>query len=202
MESNSSNSLRSRILEATRRIVIGDGYAALSMRSLAREIGCSATAIYLHFDGKDALIHSLIDEGMRRLNEVLTRAAQLEVEPVRRVESMLRAYVAFGLENPEYYEIMFMLHPRPLGRYPAENYRRARRNLDIIADVVFAASGQPPSADVGRRTATSVWSSVHGVVSLILAGRVDAAVSTESLVDEVVQRALSGLGLAAPSSAD
>ncbi len=167
------------------------------MRAVAREIGCSATAIYIHFDSKDELIHSLIDEGMRQLNEILTRAAELELEPARQCERMLRAYVAFGLDNPEYYQIMFMLSPRPLERYPAQSYRRARQNLDIIADVVVAASGQSMSTDVARRAATTIWSTVHGVVSLILAGRIDVSIPTERIVDHVIASAMSGLGLVA-----
>ncbi len=193
METNVS--LRDRVLETARRIVIQEGYAALSMRAVAREIGCSATAIYLHFDSKDALMHSIVDEGMRLLNEILTRAAELEVDPLRRLERMLRSYVAFGLDNPEYYEIMFMLHPRLLERYPAESYRRARRNLDIIADAVVAASDKPLDNDTARRAATAAWSTVHGVISLMLAGRIDAALPTEPVIDQVIRSALMGLGL-------
>jgi hypothetical protein len=140
-------------------------------------------------------MHSIVDEGMRQLNEILTRAAELEVDPLRRLERMLRSYVAFGLDNPEYYEIMFMLNPRLLERYPAESYRRARRNLDIIADAVIGASGNQMDRDTARQAATAAWSTVHGVVSLMLAGRIDAALPNEPVIGQVIHSAMVGLGL-------
>jgi hypothetical protein len=43
--------LRAQILDAAREIFIADGYDDLSMRKVASKIGCSPTAIYLHFNG-------------------------------------------------------------------------------------------------------------------------------------------------------
>ena len=117
--SNGSD-LRRAILARTRRMLVEVGYNHLSMRKIARSVGCSATSIYLHFENKDALLHALIDEGMEQLNASLQEVAAAHADPAGRLEALSRSYVDFGLDNPEYYEVMFMLHPERMARYPAE----------------------------------------------------------------------------------
>src|SRR5512133_530575 len=109
--------LRRQILDASRRILIEQGYGSLSLRRIAAQIGCSATAIYLYFENRDALVHSLIDEGFDMLYQRLLRAAAEDgldptADPLGRLRRIGWEYIGFGLDNPEYYEIMFMLNPR------------------------------------------------------------------------------------------
>ena len=107
-----------------------------AVRKIAKEIGYSATTIYLHFKNKDQLVHSLIEEGVSRLHNRLLSRFNQNGEGVRnRLRNLCREYVVFGLNNPEYYEIMYMLHPEHLARYPADKYRRARKNLELLARV-------------------------------------------------------------------
>src|SRR5690554_2597090 len=103
--------LRRAILDHTRHLLVEEGYNNLSMRKIARAVGCSATSIYLHFENKDALFHALIGEGFARLNEALQDVADAHADAVERLETLSRRYIEFGLDHPEYYEIMFMLHP-------------------------------------------------------------------------------------------
>lgn len=185
--------LRRAILDVARRVLIEQGYPALAMRPIAREVGCTATSIYLHFDSKDALIHALIDEGMELLGRELRAALAAGATPRDRLQRLARAYLSFGLENPEYYEIMFMLHPSRMERYPAENYRRARRNLDFFHQELAAALG-PAAADRDLRAeATLLWTSLHGTVSLLIAGRIDAAIDRDKLVELAVAQVLRSL---------
>lgn len=179
--------LRRRILDAARSQLIQHGYAHLSMRSIATRVGVSATSIYLYFDGKDTLVHGLIDEGMESLHESLLRAEAPAAAPAARLENLCRAYLEFGRSNPEYYEIMFLLHPARMARYPAEKYRRARRNLEIFAAALEPLC--PPGADL-RLTSHALWCLLHGAVSLRIAGRMDSHVEPERLAAETVSRAL------------
>lgn len=193
--------LRRAILDQTRGLLVAEGYDHLSMRKIARAVGCSATSIYLHFEGKDALIHALIDEGMARLHESLCAPHTEPDDPAAGLDAMARAYVRFGLENPEYYQVMFQLHPERMARYPAENYRRARRNLELFAAViaagvqrgVFAAESPDVSAHV-------LWTALHGLVSLLLAERVDVRVADEAFVDAAIRHALDGFRVGVPSA--
>jgi len=152
-------------------------------------VGVSPTSIYLYYADKNALIHALIEEGMLRLGSMLT-AAQASAElPVKRIEQMCRRYVEFGLKNPEYYEIMFLLRPQSMERYPREKFRAARMNLDLLVTDLAAAEGVPVSEDHSLR-ASVMWSTLHGSVSLLLASRFDASLPVDELVEATVQNAV------------
>ncbi|WP_022835174.1 TetR/AcrR family transcriptional regulator [Salisaeta longa] len=184
--------LRRQILDTTRHLLVRDGFSNLSMRKIARSIGYSATSIYLHFESKDALLHTLIDEGMQHLYDRLEAAAAAHPhQPLNRLEALCRTFIDFGLSNPEYYEIMFQLHPEHMERYPAEKYRRARRNLDIIAETLGggAACGDL-SVDNPRVSASTVWASLHGTVSLLLAQRVDVRIDRTDFIESAIQQTL------------
>jgi len=187
--------LRRVILDSTRHLLVRDGYQSLSMRKIARAIGYSATSIYLHFENKDALIHALIEEGMDHLLAMLKSVEAEHVgDPVAHLGAMCRRFVDFGLENPEYYEIMFMLHPEFMERYPAEKYRRARRNLDVIAATLADGVAQGVFAvDNVRVAASTIWSALHGAVSLLLARRVDVRIERAAFIEAAIAQTLGGV---------
>lgn len=186
-----AGSMRRRILDSASRLLVDVGYADLSMRKLASVIGYSATTIYLHFDSKDALFHALVEEGMERLRDYLRDALDPEAEPFEQLEALCEAYIRFGLENSEYYEIMFVVHPASVNRFPADKYRRARTNLDLFASALASLDGKGSAVtDEARVEATAVWATLHGTVSLLNADRVDLAVDRRKLVDATVRRAI------------
>jgi AcrR family transcriptional regulator len=189
-----NGNLRRHILDTARHLLVKEGYQNLSMRKIADAIGYSATSIYLHFDSKDALLHSLIHEGMMQLQEDLgATAAQFPDDPLRRLRALCRCFIDFGLDNPEYYEIMFQLRPERMERYPPEKYREARGNLDLFSRALQegAESGlfdiQDPDV-----LASTIWASLHGTVSLLLADRVDARIEPETFIDTAIRRTLRG----------
>ncbi len=192
---NGANGLRRRILDASRHLLVSDGYQGLSMRRIGRAVGYSATSIYLHFEGKDALFHALIDEGFSELHERLEKvAAGYEEAPVDRLRALCRGFIDFGLENPEYYEIMFMLHPERMERYPAEKYRRARRNLDFL--MMALAEGRTNGAfdvDDPRVSASTIWASLHGIVSLLIARRVDVRIDHDAFIETALRQTVAGV---------
>ena len=128
--------LRTATLEATRTLLVRDGYANLSMRRIAGAVGCSVSSIYEHFASKDQLVHALIDEGFQRWYDVVVEAAAVPGTPLERLELHCRRYVEFGLANPEFYEIMYMHHLQSLERYPRELFRRASRSMDVLSALV------------------------------------------------------------------
>ena len=132
-EQKENQNLKRLILDTTRRLLISKGYASLSMRRIAKEMNYSATSIYLHFKNKDALFHALIEEGMIVLLERQRKIArQFSGDVLARLRALCEGYISFGIECPEYYEIMFMLHPELTSRFPRHSFRRARRNLDLM----------------------------------------------------------------------
>ena len=185
--------LRRAILDQARLLLLAEGYHNLSMRRIARAAGCSATSIYLHFDDKDALVHALIDEGMAELHARLEAAESGIASTEGRLDAMGRAYVRFGLENAELYEVMFLLHPQQMARYPAEKYRRARRTLGLFAGPLAAPGTSAMTVDSPEVASSVLWAALHGAVSLLLARRLDVRLDREQFVEATLHHALAGL---------
>src|SRR5438132_14291029 len=60
---------KTRILDAAFRRLAQEGYAALSMREIARDAGVNHALINYHFRTKDQLVIAVLDEANRRLLE-------------------------------------------------------------------------------------------------------------------------------------
>jgi AcrR family transcriptional regulator len=182
------------VLDAARQLLVREGYRDLSMRDVAGAVGCSVSSIYLYFAGKDELVHTLMDEGFERWHRRMRDVADGAPTPPARLEGVCRAYVDFGLENPEFYEIMYMFHTDRMARYPKELFRRARRNIDLMAELV---AGYAPDAvrtpDEARIAATAVWATLHGVVSTIVSDRLDRRIDRGRYIEGAIRFAMHGV---------
>jgi AcrR family transcriptional regulator len=161
--------LKAAILDAARTLCFADGVAGISARKIARRVGCSATAIYLHYRNLGDVLHHLRMEGHRLLAEYF-RAVDPTLPPRDRVREMGRAYHRFGVEHPNYYELMF-LHRLPEPVAP-EFVEQEMFTLLLVRDAV--KSGQDAGAfrrDIEAFTiAHRLWSTMHGFTSLAVVG--------------------------------
>ena len=191
--------LRTAVLDAARTQLVRDGYRDLSMRDVANAVGCSVSSIYLYFAGKDELVHTLMDEGFERWYRKQVELAEQGGTPAARLEAVCRAYVDFGLENPEFYEIMYMFHSDRMSRYPKELFRRARRNIELMAELVAAYAPEAvPTPDDARVAATALWATLHGVVSTIVSDRLDRRIDRGRYIEGAIRFALHGVRAAPP----
>jgi AcrR family transcriptional regulator len=159
--------MRQTILDAAGELLLEQGDAGFSLRKIAERIGYSATTIYRYFRNRDDLIFAVTEEGFRRFGIALQEAFDSENEPLERVRALGRAYIDFGIENPVYYRVMFMLRPHLLTeRQPDANEAR----IDSFGLLRAAVEQAVRSGATGPRDAEAVsdalWAVVHGVVSL------------------------------------
>lgn len=113
-KSRQKQALRERILDAARRIVVRDGFAALSMRKIADAIEYSPATLYLHFASRDDIARALCAEGYAQLLATFVPLVHI-ADPAERLKALGRAYVAFGVEHPETYRLIFMEDPSYTG---------------------------------------------------------------------------------------
>ncbi|MQA90995.1 MAG: TetR family transcriptional regulator [Gemmatimonas sp.] len=183
--------LRNATLDASRVLLVQEGYKQLSMRKIAAAVGCSVSSIYLYFANKDQLVHALIDEGFQRWYEVVVEAASVPEPPLQRLAIHCRRYIQWGLEHPEFYEIMYMLHPPTMARFPRELFRRAARSMDLVTRLVQECAPElQRSEEESRVRAHVVWAILHGVVTTILAERLDIRLDREAYIETSIQAAV------------
>ena len=125
-----------RVREAALRLFARHGYAAVSMRQIAREVGVQAGALYLYTKDKQSLLFDLMRAHM---DELL--AAWEEVPkgntPLEQLEVFSRFHIHFHLERPDAVFIAYM----ELRNLSEENFatlealrRQYERALERILD--------------------------------------------------------------------
>lgn len=94
------------ILHAALGIVREEGRRSLSLRRLANNIEFSATAVYLYFKNKEALLDELAKFGYQQLNTNIDRNCKSIVDPKNRLKAMLTTYWHFATHEKELYLLM------------------------------------------------------------------------------------------------
>ncbi|MFI5352562.1 MAG: TetR/AcrR family transcriptional regulator [Candidatus Binatales bacterium] len=185
--------LRAKILKAARRLFLKRGADGVTARKIAAAVGCSATAIYLYYRNLDEVLHELRMEGHTLLARYLTSRAPA-APIVSRLESMGRGYFRFGLENPEFYDLMFLARASRTAR--REEIRREMFPLLLLRDAIkegIDAGELRPELDP-MLTANVLWAQIHGLTSLAVQGLLfETAPATHAQVLEQVLSTARGL---------
>ena len=189
MVSEKKQDIRRKILDVTRALLVQHGITHLSIRMITREVGCSVGKIYFYFENKDALIHALIEEGFEKLVAAQEASDNPALTFQDRIATLCHTYVDFGLRNPEYYEIMFMLKPERMARYPAEKYRKARRSIEVFADVLREAHEKGTMVfEEPFLQAHLIWSFLHGIIGLVHVKRIDRKIEHQVMIDAAIRQ--------------
>ena len=72
--------LREAVLEAAHKLIEVEGFKAITLRRIAREVGVSQNAPYSHFKDKAALLDAVAADGFNGLIESMKKSlAQLQL---------------------------------------------------------------------------------------------------------------------------
>lgn len=185
--------LRNKILDASRTLLLEEGYRSFSLRKAARNTGVSATSIYLHFENKDHLIHTLIDESIQKLNEQLAATAAKHVDPIERLEALAWTYVDFALNCPREYQIIYFVSSDEMARYPKEKFRKARRGYELLTSTIEEGVEKEIMTEDDPRTASyTLWAQLHGVMSVVLTKRLDSRIDQSEFIEQAIQHIIDG----------
>jgi AcrR family transcriptional regulator len=168
---------RQQILTEAREVFLKEGLARFSMRAVAERVGLSATALYRHFDDKDALLASLLGEAFATFGSYLGRALSGKTA-LERLHLAGLAYVDFALDHPRDYELMFLTNCQELGykRIFKETDERSRGTFEFLVErVEDCMKSKVFTRRDAREAALYAWSTLHGIVSLWLYGQLKEA---------------------------
>ena len=162
--------LHDEILEAAEVLLLETGSEdAVSIRAVADRVGVTPPSIYRHFADKGTLLFEVCDRQFARFHEYLDAKRSGHADPVEAVLAIGRAYVEFGLTYPEHYRIMFM------GRSDLTPEQYQDHVLADQASFMALVEAVQACVDAGRverdafETAVVLWTTVHGVTSLLIA---------------------------------
>lgn len=98
--------LRTRILDAAADLLSASAEADFSTRAVCEAAGVGAPALYRQFGDKDGLLAAVVDRGFEKYLAG-KRAAKPSDDPVRDLRAGWDNHVAFAVDNPNYYRLMY-----------------------------------------------------------------------------------------------
>jgi AcrR family transcriptional regulator len=143
------------------------GPTALSLRSVARELGVASSALYRYFASRDELLTALIIEAYDALGEVAEAAAAATIDsgPAARWCAVAAAIREWGLAHPHQYALLYG-SPVPSYHAPEATIGPASRVtltlLKVVADAYRAEQLTLPAAAVAPSDALRL--DVEGLV--------------------------------------
>jgi AcrR family transcriptional regulator len=174
--------LKQQILKTAMQLFGEHGYDGFSLRQVAEAIGYTPTTIYLYFEDKDELLHTVALEGFLEFGKALQAAYDQNATAKERVRAIGMAYLRFGLSNPLQYRLMFMQRCEFLSAKPIEGYSSVTDSFGVLLraleEGIAASEFRPFEA---RALAGLLWTAVHGVVSLTLAAETFTHAQAEAL---------------------
>jgi len=195
--------LRQAILIASRDIAAHEGWQSVSMRKVAERIEYSPPTIYEHFTSKEALLQELMREGFRLLMERVQAGNSTAAAPEARIMAVARAYWDFAWDYPELYQVMHGLggvpfcfdasidvaeglpNPSDPEQFSPEAKAVFQFAMDAIKDL---AGGGEQDCDEREASVHILWATLHGLVALTMAGRIDGGrAQAAGLVERAVR---------------
>jgi AcrR family transcriptional regulator len=170
------------------------GPAGVSISAIGKRLGVSGPALYRYFASRDELLTELVIDAYGDLSDALATAvsrAAPSQDPRARLEALARAYRSWALSQPHRYRLLF---GPPLPGYDAHAQRLVDASwqamnvlLGILRDSGDRTPAEPPQPLASQLStwarphdpgvdpaialrAVLIWSRLHGIVSLEIAG--------------------------------
>jgi AcrR family transcriptional regulator len=163
--------VKAKILETADRLFLEKGYEGTSIRTISEAIEYSPATIYLYFKDKNDIFFQLQQKAFALLEEKMKTTQNILV-PLERLKAMGKVYLNFAFDNPQYYDLMFILRS-PMEALSEENtWQQGIELYQTIETTVEACliTNQIKPAD-HQIIAFTIWSYIHGQCALLIRQR-------------------------------
>lgn len=175
---NSLQDPRTRLVEATIRLLARSGPSEVKARSVSSEAELSTMGVYTYFGGVPELLQAVADEGFNRQAAVFGGLPGTD-DPMADLCAMALACHDFARSNPHLYDLMFGLSIH--GRYSPSRGEAAPilsgQSASFQAAYAYLRNGCARLVDARcvRQAdpdliAMQFWSALHGFIMLDLGG--------------------------------
>ena len=177
-------------------IIASEGLENLSLREVARRLGVSHQAPYKHFPSREHLVAELVRRAFDDLAAALEARPRFD-DPQEDSTGQGRAYVEYALRYPVNYRLMFGA-PLPNPANHPDMMRSARGAFAQLRDglaLVFKAHGAPPGHFDLDLEAMYVWTTMHGLVSVLQTRAVTHLGLGEEVLEALPEHILKRIGM-------
>ena len=168
---------RSKICDIAIRQLTDNGIDRLSMRSIAREMGYSATALYSYYRNKEEILSAVKEDLFNRLSDSLHEIGERPLDPWLKLRMGLETYATFASAEPAAY-VLALAPIRDTASYEGLQMAelRFREAFESLIKPLISAgqmSGEPSIL------AGLFWAMAHGLTTLSMAGKLPDRNSTD-----------------------
>ena len=203
--------LKRAILERAREIHRTEGFAAISVRRLAKEFGLPPMTFYGYFPSKQALVTCLWVDICENLLDRLLAASRGLRSPLKVLEAHMNAVLSYWEENPDLYRLMYMYggEENPEEAVDFGDDPVYTKLMDLAQERVTACAVGEPSDDAVRKARSVMYAMqlgyLHATIAVVRYPIADPAWLRQRTVQDVlrsVQELLNGSGPAGAPSAE
>jgi AcrR family transcriptional regulator len=155
---------RGEILAAARGIGVRQGWKAVTIRSVAQELGYASPLLYEHFRDKEELLTQIAVEAIAMLETRLTE--NLPADRDEAVLIMIERYWTFMLEHTQLYRLMNGMEGVPIDKDAVG--QSAQSLCRMIGVTVQPLVGERSTLADGQTLADELWALLHGMAALYL----------------------------------
>ncbi|MFF8265570.1 TetR-like C-terminal domain-containing protein [Streptomyces virginiae] len=164
------DAVRERLVSCATEMLATRPRESVTVRAVAAAADASTTAVYSLFGGKDGLIRAVRDRAVAGLFQSLS-AVQTSADPLDDLYALAAAYRRWGRGHTHLYTVLFggVQSFGPGGQVGAADPVRPLIEAIDRARATSLLDGEPTPI------ALSIWATLHGLVTLELAGALDTA---------------------------
>ncbi|MEV6028039.1 TetR-like C-terminal domain-containing protein [Streptomyces sp. NPDC052036] len=159
---------------------------SVTVRALAAAAGTSTAAVYTLFDGKDALVGEVRDRAVAGLFETLSAVPTTD-DALADLYALATAYRRWGSEHRHLYTVLF----GGVQSFDPSGVVGTRDPVRPLLETIERAVADSVLAGEETLIAVSLWVTLHGLVTLELAGALDAA-TAETTFPSTIHATLRG----------
>ena len=164
---------RQSILATARELFLLKGFEATTIRNIAEKIEYSPSTIYQHFKDKNEIFYTIHSEAFAELVRYLN-ASEMHKNPMDQLIALGQIYIQFALENPELYDLMFIMEaPIDFLNYLEDaNWIEGKMDFDYLKSVIANCIQQGLIKETDLESLSYlIWSTVHGLVTISIRKR-------------------------------
>lgn len=192
---HSYDELSKMIIEAAYELMEREGYAKLSTRKIAAQIGYTVGTLYNIYKNLDDIFVHINARTIDKLHSTLNKALD-HSKPKDSVRALANSYIQFSKDNFNLWSMLFEY------RFPPEHvmpkwYMEKVNSLYLLVGKAISPLAPRMNEMVQKSAIMVLWAGIHGICALSIKGKLDraGAESAQVLAESFIENYLRGLGL-------
>ncbi len=184
-----TENLREACIQEAMTIIETSGIEKLSMREVSRRLDVSHQAPYKHFESRDHILAEILKRSFEDFAQHMDARPHSD-DPYVDLSAMGHAYLQYAAENPLQYRLMFGT-PLPDPEQHPQMMEKAQHAFSLLRGAIskMSLSTNPDF------NALYVWSTVHGLASILQMQMFDNLAVSQHDIQDTVQAVISKIGI-------